>query len=336
MKLSKVADSIRPHIWLACGFVDTSARMLRLLSLLQARPNWTGPELAERLEVTDRTLRRDITRLRDLGYPVEAYSGPAGGYRLTAGGALPPLLLDDEEAVVVAMGLRTAAAGSLPGFEDAAVAALAKIEQVLPLRLRERIGDLDSTIVSLGRMPDRPNQIDADSLVMMARACRLPERLRFGYVDSEGRSTERHVEPFQLVHAARRWYLVAFDRDREDWRTFRVDRVSQIQLTGMRFSHRDPPDAARLVSEGLAVSVYKWQARVLLKVKPEAARRLISPSTGVLEPARGGTLLRIGADDLEWIARLLAGLPCSFKVLDPPELREAVKELASELAGYVS
>jgi predicted DNA-binding transcriptional regulator YafY len=314
--------------------VDTSARMLRLLSLLQARSNWTGPELADRLGVTDRTLRRDITRLRDLGYPVEAYSGPAGGYRMTAGGALPPLLLDDDEAVVVAMGLRTAAAGALPGFEDAAVAALAKIEQVLPLRLRERIGDLDSSIVSLSRVPDRPNQIDADSLVALARACRLPERLRFGYVDSEGRSSERHVEPYQLVHAARRWYLVAFDRDRDDWRTFRVDRIGHVQPTGLRFTPRDAPDAARLVSEGLAVSVYKWQARVLLKVKPEVARSFISPATGVMEPTRGGTLLRIGADDLDWIARLLAGFPCAFKVLDPPELRDAVAALAERLASY--
>ncbi|HEY7704337.1 MAG TPA: YafY family protein [Acidimicrobiia bacterium] len=310
--------------------------MLRLLSLLQARPNWTGPELAGRLEVTDRTLRRDITRLRDLGYPVEAFSGPAGGYRLAAGGALPPLLLEDDEAVVVAMGLRTAAAGALPGFEDAAVAALAKIEQVLPLRLRERIGDLDSSIVSLTRAQPRASQIDADDLVALARACRLPERLRFAYIDSEGRASERHVEPFQLVHAARRWYLVAFDRDREAWRTFRVDRIDQIQPTGMRFTHRDPPDAAGLVAEGLAVSVYRWQARVLLRVKPEVARSFISPATGVIEPTRGGTLLRIGADDLDWIARMLAGYPCPFKVLDPPELRAAVADLAKELASYSS
>jgi predicted DNA-binding transcriptional regulator YafY len=310
--------------------------MLRLLSLLQARPNWTGPELAGRLEVTDRTLRRDITRLRDLGYPVEAFSGPAGGYRLAAGGALPPLLLEDDEAVVVAMGLRTAAAGALPGFEDAAVAALAKIEQVLPLRLRERIGDLDSSIVSLTRAQPRASQIDADDLVALARACRLPERLRFAYIDSEGRASERHVEPFQLVHAARRWYLVAFDRDREAWRTFRVDRIDQIQPTGMRFTHRDPPDAAGLVAEGLAVSVYRWQARVLLRVKPEVARSFISPATGVIGPTRGGTLLRIGADDLDWIARMLAGYPCPFKVLDPPELRAAVADLAKELASYSS
>jgi predicted DNA-binding transcriptional regulator YafY len=306
--------------------------MLRLLSLLQGRPNWTGPELSDRLGITDRTLRRDINRLRSLGYPVEAMSGPAGGYQMAPGGALPPLLLDDDEAVAVALGLRGAASGGLPGFEDTALAALAKIEAVLPVRLRAKIADLHGSTVRVGRAGAATAAYDPELLVILAQACRRPERIRFAYVDAEGRTSERHVEPYQLVHAGRRWYLVARDRDRDAWRTFRVDRISDPAPTGMRFVHHDPPDAAAQVAEGLAVSVYRWQARVLLRVKREVANRLVSPTTGVLEPARGGTLLRIGADDLEWIARYLAGLGCRFRVIEPEELKAAVAGLASRLA----
>jgi predicted DNA-binding transcriptional regulator YafY len=305
--------------------------MLRLLSLLQARPNWTGPELADRLEVTDRTLRRDIVRLRDLGYPVEAYTGPAGGYMLAPGGALPPLLLDDDEAVVVALGLRNAAGGGLPGFEDAAIAALAKIEQVLPVRLRERISDLQGSTVALRPAGAPTRALDPEILVTIARGCRVPERMRFAYTDFKGNETQRHVEPYQLVYATRRWYLVARDRDRDAWRTFRVDRISNPVLTGMRFTHQSPPDAAAQVSEGLTVAVYQWQARVLLRVKPAEAAQLVSPTVGVIEPMRGGTLLRIGADELDWIARYLAGLPCRFRVLEPDELKEALRDLVARL-----
>jgi predicted DNA-binding transcriptional regulator YafY len=311
--------------------MDPTARMLRLLSLLQARPNWTGPELADRLGVTDRTLRRDVTRLRDLGYPVEALSGPAGGYQLGPGGAIPPLLFEDDEAVVVALGLGAAASGGLPGFEDAALAALAKIDQVLPLRLRNKIADVQGSTVHLGRQAMAADRQDPETLVTVAQASRRNERLRFEYVDGEGRITERHVEPYQLVHASRRWYLVARDRDRDAWRTFRLDRISQPVNTGMRFAHADPPDAAAQVAEGLAVAVYRWQARVLLRIRPELAAELVAPTTGILEPARGGTLLRIGAEELDWIARYLASLPCRFRVLDPPELADAVRALAARL-----
>ncbi|RPI24412.1 MAG: YafY family transcriptional regulator, partial [Actinobacteria bacterium] len=268
--------------------MDPTGRMLRLLSLLQARPNWTGPELAERLGVTDRTLRRDVARLRHLGYPVEALSGPAGGYQLAPGGAIPPLLFEDDEAVVVALGLGAAAAGGLPGFEDAALAALAKIDQVLPHRLRTKIADVQGSTVHLGRSTLSAEPQDPETLVTIAQASRRNERLRFEYVDGAGRASERHVEPHQLVHASRRWYLVARDRDRDAWRTFRVDRIRRAASTGMRFVHTDPPDAAAQVAEGLAVAVYRWQARVLLRIKPEAAAGLVSPTTGILEPMRGG------------------------------------------------
>ena len=305
--------------------------MLKLLSLLQARPNWTGPELSGRLGVTDRTLRRDVTRLRDLGYPVEALSGPAGGYQLAPGGALPPLLFDDGEAVTVALALRGAAAGSLPGFEDAAIAALAKIEQVLPRRLAEQLGSLQASIVGLPHRGDPGAAVEPGTLVNLAQACRRQERLRFAYVDGEGNTSDRHVEPYQLVHTSRRWYLVARDRDRGAWRTFRVDRISQPISTGIRFVLEDPPDAAALVAEGVAISVYKIKAQVFLKVPFERARRLVSPTIGVVEHRRGGTLLRIGADDPGWIAGYLAGLDCAFRILDPPELKQAVAELGARL-----
>ncbi|HKX76511.1 MAG TPA: YafY family protein [Acidimicrobiia bacterium] len=311
--------------------MDPPERMLRLLSLLQARPNWTGPELADRLGVTSRTLRRDVVRLRNLGYPVEALSGPAGGYQLTPGGALPPLLLDDEEAIAVALGLRFAARGGLPGLEDPALAALAKIEQVLPARLRSRAEAIEASTVRVATPEPSGTRIEPDVLVQAAQACRREERMRFTYVDASGQVSERHVEPYQLVFAARRWYLVARDRDREAWRTFRMDRIRQPVLTGMRFQRDDPPDAAALVAEGLAVSTYRWQARVLLRVPPAEAARIVSPYVGVLTPFRGGTLLRIGADDLPWIARYLAGLPCRFRVLDPKELQEVIAQHAHRL-----
>ncbi|MGQ0849981.1 MAG: helix-turn-helix transcriptional regulator [Actinomycetota bacterium] len=305
--------------------------MLKLLSLLQARPNWTGDELASRLNVTSRTLRRDVTRLRGLGYPVEALSGPAGGYQLAPGGALPPLLFDDDEAVAVALSLRKSARGGVPGFEDAAVAALAKIAQVLPHRLNDQIASLEESTVGIGtgRAPGPP--VDSQTLVLVAQACRRRERLRFAYTGAEGAQSDRHVEPYQLVHAARRWYLVARDRDRDAWRTFRVDRITRPQLTGLRYSLESPPDARGLVAEGLAVAVYKLQARVLLKVPYEQAAGLVSPTIGIVERRRGGALLRIGADDAAWVAAYLAGLGCQFRILDPPELKEAVAALGARL-----
>jgi predicted DNA-binding transcriptional regulator YafY len=305
--------------------------MLRLLSLLQARPNWTGDELSARLEVTPRTLRRDVTRLRQLGYPVEAMSGPAGGYQLAPGGALPPLLLDDDEAVAVALGLRQAAGGGLPGFEDASVSALAKIEQVLPRRLAEKVASVQLSTIGLVAQRGSGRSVTPENLVILATACRRNERLRFDYLDAEGRPSERHVEPHQLVHAVRRWYLVARDRDRDAWRTFRVDRISKPAGTGIRFTPDNPPDAAALVAEGLAVSVYRVQARVVLDLTFEDAKHTISPTVGVVERRRGGALLRIGADDVDWIARYLASLNCGFRILDPPELKEALARLGANL-----
>src|SRR5580658_4712776 len=202
--------------------METSARLLRLLSLLQARPDWTGAELAHRLHITARTLRRDVQKLRSLGYPVGATPGVAGGYRLGAGAALPPLLLEDDEAVAVVLGLRTAASHSVTGVAEASVRALAKLEQVLPARLRAQATAISQATVPLtGPGP----AVDAETLTTIARACRGREQLRFGYATRDGEPSERRAEPHRLVQAGYRWYLVARDIDRDDWRTFRVDRI---------------------------------------------------------------------------------------------------------------
>jgi predicted DNA-binding transcriptional regulator YafY len=306
-------------------------RLLALLSLLQTRPHWSATEVADRLGVTPRTVRRDVTRLRDLGYPVLAEPGPTGGYQLGAGGALPPLLLTDDEAVAVALGLRAAASGGVTGFEDSAIAALAKLEQVLPVRLRERVLALNLAIVQVWSHGGAT--IDPDVLLTLAQGCRQLERLRFEYRDGRGNLTSRRVEPFRLVSTGRRWYLVARDLDRDDWRTFRVDRLSEAALAGHRFTRTTEPDAAAMVADSLARTQYETQAEVLLHVDPDRAAEAIPRTVGTLEPADGGsrTRMRIGANDPEWIARYLAGLPFDFEVVGPREVRAAVRFLGQRL-----
>ena len=255
--------------------MDAAARLLRVLSLLQTRPTWTAQELGERLGITTRTVRRDVTRLRELGYPVDADPGPLGGYRLGSGGVLPPLLLDDDEAVAVAVGLRAAAGTGVAGLEDAAVAVLVKLEQVLPAVLRERVAALHSVTVRL--VGPRPETVDADLLITVAQGCRRLERLHFDYVDSVDRASQRRVEPFRLVATERRWYLVAYDLDRKDWRTFRLDRMAAARLTGARFVRGEVPDAAKLVAEGMSLAPYPYQARVRIDATVADVARVISP-----------------------------------------------------------
>src|SRR5256884_2809951 len=215
---------------------QTSSRLLKLLSLLQARRDWPGNELAERLEVSGRTIRRDVERLRELGYPVESLTGPAGGYRLRAGSAMPPLLLDDEEAIAIAVGLRTAARASVTGIEETAVRALVKLEQVLPAHLRRRVGALGAATFTL---PSGGPTVDPQHLTVIATACRDWERVRFAYRSRQGTDSRREVEPHALINHGRRWYLVAWDRGREDWRTFRLDRLARPASTGARFTPRN-------------------------------------------------------------------------------------------------
>src|SRR3954467_250947 len=198
---------------------ESASRLLELLSLLQARRDWPGGELAGRLGVSGRTIRRGGERLRALGYPVESLTGPAGGYRLHAGTAMPPLLLDDDEAIAIAVGLRPAAGGSVAGIEETAVRALVKLEQVLPAQLRRRVAALGSATFTL---PVGGPTVDPQHLTVIAAACRDSECLRFGYRARDGTESRREVEPHSLVNRGRRWYLVAWDRRREDWRAVRV------------------------------------------------------------------------------------------------------------------
>lgn len=310
--------------------MDSSTRLLRLLSLLHARPEWPGLELADRLDVTTRTLRRDVTRLRELGYRIDAVTGKYGGYRLGSGRGMPPLLLDDDEAVAVAVGLRAVTGEAWSGLEESAMAALMKLEQVLPMRLRGRMESLRAVTVQLSAAPSP--LVDPDNLTTLAQACQRLERLRFSYVDGSDRHSNRLVEPYRLVSTGRRWYLVARDVDRDAWRTFRVDRVSAPQATGSRFTRVSAPDAAAFVAEGIALAPYPLRARVALRVPAPEAEKLVPPTVGVLQPREDGeTLLSIGGDT-DWLAAYLCGLACDFEVLEPEELRGAVRARAQGLA----
>ncbi|HEX2054153.1 MAG TPA: YafY family protein [Actinomycetota bacterium] len=316
---------------------DTTSRILRLLSLLQTHRDWSGSELAQRLEVSPRTIRRDIDRLRELGYPVHASAGVAGGYRLQAGASMPPLLLDDEEAVAIAVGLRFAAGGSVAGIDDASVRALAKLQQVLPSRLRRRVNALQTYTVPMAA-PDGPT-VDPDALIVIVQACRDMERLRFDYRSKEGADTKRLVEPHRLVSAGRRWYLVAWDVDRRDWRTFRVDRLGNCAPDGISFHPRPLPaeDAAAYVADAIASTYTRYQAVIRLSAPKAELASKVRPQDGQLEEVDGGTsLLRTQGDSLEWLAAWLGWFGVGFEILEPPELVDYVRELAGRLASSVA
>ncbi|HVR76986.1 MAG TPA: YafY family protein [Acidimicrobiia bacterium] len=310
--------------------MDSAERLLKLLGLLEGRIDWTAEELGRRLEVTTRTVRRDITRLRDLGYPVEAVAGPGGGYRLGAGGKLPPLLLDDEEALAVALGLRVATTAAVGGLEDASLSALSKLEHVLPPRLRSRLEDVSvATISTTGSSSTR---VDHTALATTASAIRTGVRLRFDYTDGEGRRSERHTEPHRLVHTGRRWYLVAFDLDRDDWRTFRLDRVAEPSATGMRSARRDVPDPVEMVQRGIAIDAWVHRATVRLHTPLENALQMIPTTIGALEPiGENECRLTIGADEIGWLARYLLGLPFAFTAEKPSELRTELGQIGRRL-----
>ncbi len=316
--------------------METSARLLRLLSLLQTPREWTGAELAGRLAVDVRTVRRDIQKLRNLGYPVHAIAG-AAGYRLGAGAELPPLLLDDDEAIAVAMGLRTAAGGTIAGIEESSLRALAKLEQVLPSRLRHRMTALQSATVAV---PAGGPQIDPDVLTAIAAAIRDHHRLRFDYRTHTGEISCRTTEPHRLVHTGRRWYLTGWDVDRADWRTYRVDRLTPRTPTGPRFTPRAAPDAADLVSRGVTTAPYRYQARIMLRASAAIAAERIAPTVGVIEAIDAETcVLHTGSNSLDSIAVYLLGFGFEFEVLEPAELAARLRELAARLlraAGSVA
>ncbi|MEV8596729.1 YafY family protein [Streptomyces sp. NPDC052012] len=314
--------------------LETSARLLRLLSLLQAHREWSGADLADRLGVSARTLRRDVDRLRELGYPVNASPGTGGGYQLGAGAQLPPLLLDDDEAVAVAVGLRTAAGQGIEGIGETSVRALAKLEQVLPNRLRRRVSALNAFTVPMLRGP-RADAVDPAVLTELAHLCRDAERLRFTYRGHDGTSSRRTVEPHRLVCSERRWYLVAWDLDRADWRTFRVDRLSPRPPHGPRFVPREPPaaDLAAYVSQGVSTRVYASHAVIRLLVPLERAAERISPTDGTLEAdGPDACVLRTGAASLDALVVHVMMLGFEFEVLQPAELIDAIRSARDRLA----
>ena len=300
--------------------MSTSARLLKLLSLLQTRRDWSGDELADRLEVSGRTIRRDVERLRDLGYPVDALSGPSGGYRLKAGTAMPPLLLDDDEAVAIAVGLRTAAGAAVTGIEETSIRALVKLEQVLPSHLRRRVNALQSVTDTF--IPTGPT-VDPECLTVIAGAARDVQRLRFLYCARGQTESRREVEPHRLVTIGRRWYLVAWDTQREDWRTFRVDRLSEPAATGVRFSPRELPetDATAYVLKNLSGAVSRYQARVTLHAPAAELEEREHHLQGRLRPLGPSSCELTTADDrLDWLAMRIGMLGVAFEIHEPPEL----------------
>jgi predicted DNA-binding transcriptional regulator YafY len=310
---------------------ETSARLLKLLSLLQGRRDWTGSDLARQLAVSERTVRRDVDRLRELGYPVDASRGTDGGYRLGTGANMPPLLLDDDEAVAIAVGLRTAARNPIAGIEETSVRALIKLENVLPSRLRRRVAALADFTVPIP--PDSPGpQVDPAVLTTLASACRDHEQLRFDYQSHSGASSVRTVEPHRLVTWGRRWYLVAWDTERDDWRTFRVDRIEPRTPTGPRFAPRELPangDVAAFVARGVSTASHRFQARVTVHAPAADVAARINPAIGIVEAIDDHScVLATGADSVATVALYLGFLDFDFEVTEPPELLAWVRTLA--------
>ncbi|BCB76039.1 YafY family protein [Phytohabitans flavus] len=305
-------------------------RLFSLLSLLQAPREWPGTELARRLGVSLRTVRRDVERLRDLGYPVEATMGAAGGYRLRAGAAMPPLLLEDDEAVAITVGLRTAAGHAVEGIEEAAVRALAKLEQVLPKRLRHQVSALGAATQPMLTW-DRPT-VDPELLTLLAAAVTNRERVRFGYRGQDGARTERRVEPHRLVSAGRRWYLVGWDTDRDDWRMFRVDRIADPAVIGYRAAARELPDgdAAAFVTRRLSERAPVYRAVATLHAPIERVAGRVGDSPGDLVAVDERTCrLNSHSDTLDFLAWRLMTLGCDVEVHEPPELIAHLRALGA-------
>ena len=311
--------------------LETSARLLQLLSLLQLRREWTGSALADRMDVTERTVRRDIGKLRTLGYPIHASPGVAGGYQLGAGAQLPPLLLDDDEALAVALGLSAVTASPVAGIGEASVRALTKLEQVLPSRLRPRFAGLRSAVTRMAAVstPVRPEILTALSSAITER-----RTVVFRYARQDGESSRRIVEPYRLVDTGRRWYLVAWDTTREDWRTFRVDRCQSVPAPRERFTPRPLParDLALYVQQSITRFPYKYDVVVRLTGNITEVSQKVSPDTAELQSdGEEHTLMRAGFDSLDWPLMHLVALELEFEILEPPQMRERARLAAARL-----
>lgn len=312
---------------------ETTGRVLQLLGLLQSRRVWTGEELAERLGVTTRSVRRDVERLRRLGYPVHASTGHGGGYQLGAGAALPPLLLDPDEAVAVAVCLRLAAGGSVAGVGESALRALGKLDQVMPSRLRAQVSAVhDATVTLSSARSDTP--VDPDVLTTLARACRDCEHVTAAYVDRGGVGSQRRLEPYRLVTTGRRWYLLCYDRDRSDWRSLRLDRMADVRAAGTTFAPRDAPDAAEYVSRSISSSPYRYVARVRYRVPSDVVAQYFQASSVTIEAdGNDACVVTAGADDPQRLILYLALPECDFEVLEPPEVAAAAAAMGARLAA---
>lgn len=310
---------------------ETTGRVLQLLGLLQSRRTWTGEELAERLGVTTRSVRRDIERLRELGYPVQASKGQGGGYQLGAGAALPPLLLDPDEAVAMAVCLRLAAGGSVAGVGESALRALSKLDQVMPARLRSQVSAVHDATVTLGPNPsDSP--VEPEVLMVLARACRDREHVTTDYTDIRGNHTQRRLEPYQLVTTGRRWYLMAYDRDREDWRSLRLDRMLEVAARGTTFTSREAPDAAEYVGRSISSSPYRYIARIRYHAPKEVVAQMFPPAAATVEAdGPDACIVTAGADDPERMVLYFATVGHEFEVIEPPEVVAAVGAVATRL-----
>lgn len=315
---------------------ETTSRILQLLGLLQSRRVWTGEELAERLGVTTRSVRRDVERLRDLGYPVHASKGHGGGYQLGAGAALPPLLLDPEEAVAMAVCLRLAAGGTVAGVGESALRALSKLDQVMPSKLRSQVAAVhDSTVTLMAPTSDTP--VEPEVLMTLARACRDHEHVATGYVDIRGNATQRRIEPYQLVTTGRRWYLLAYDRDKQDWRSLRLDRMNDVRAQGSTFVPREAPDAAAYVRRSISSSPYRYIARVHFSAPESVVAQHFSPSSAMIEPdGPDACVVTAGADDPERMVLYFAAVGCDFRVLSPVEVIQAAEAVWKRLRRSVS
>jgi predicted DNA-binding transcriptional regulator YafY len=315
---------------------NTSARTLRLLSLLQTHRFWPGSELSKRMGVSPRTLRRDIDRLRELGYPVQAQRGNEGGYQLAAGAALPPLLLDDEEAVAIAVGLQAAAHGGIEDIAESSVRALAKVTQVMPARLRHRVEALTAMTVPATWGTTAQASVAPDILTNVALACRDTERIRFSYTAANGQQTARHVEPHRLVSLGHRWYLVGYDLERHDWRSFRMDRVAEPpRATGARFRPRELPaeDAAAFVRAGIRDKPATYDAEAIIDAPAETVRTSIGQWAAVEEIDTRRCRVRITTDDLGWAVVALGATGAEFRVVSPPELLDRIRDWGRRFSG---
>jgi predicted DNA-binding transcriptional regulator YafY len=313
--------------------MGTTARTLQLLSLLQGQRYWPGAELAARLEVSPRTLRRDVEELRELGYPVQAHRGVDGGYQLAAGAALPPLVLDDDEAVALAVGLHAAASSAVAGTAEASVRALAKVVQVMPVRLRRRVDALRVMTVA-PPWEGRREEVDPLVLTALAQACRDDERVELDYTTKQGLQSRRTVEPHRLVPLGRRWYLVAYDLGRHDWRSFRLDRLAHARGDGSRFRQRELPaaDAAAFVRAGIRTVHAVWEVAAVLDAPAADVQARLGRWASVVELDDRKCRVQMTTDTLDWAALLLGSSGAELSEVTPPELLEHLRSWGDRFA----